>query len=725
VSAPLQSFSGVDPDTPGFRPIRIGGGGYVADLDASLDGSTIVARSDVHGAYIWSDGERSWKQLVTAASFPPGDRYLGTGNAVGVYAVRVAPSDGRRLYMVAPGFTGTPSTVYRSDDRGEHWTRTAFAPVEMTVQSDGRAYGPKMAVSPDDPNFVVVGDTAGHLYMTRDGGAKWQLIRGIPTGSEPGIVFVKSAGGEPAQIFVATGANGVWRANGPGMIWSQTMGGPRSVDRLFSMGGVLYATDRDATSLANAWKYANGRWERFNVHAPGQGNAWHSIAVSPSKSKKIVLGSWAGNIAVSEDGGATWNDYFANAPIQIARDVPWLANTNAGWMTNGNMLFDPKQPERLLFAAGIGVWHTVPTNSNARPVWHSQTRGIEELIVNDLVVPPGGSPIVAVQDRGVFTITNPERYPDGHGPAYDVPIRHGWAVDYAAGNPRFIALIANGGANDRSGYSTDGGQSWQPFLSPAPANVPGWNLGGSIAVSTDQNLVWAPSNNGRPFYTRDGGRSWQIAQFPADLPSTGELGWSFNMYQNRHVFAADRVKTGTFYAYNYGPPANPSAAGIYRSGDGGATWARVSRGFGIPGGMGTSARLTAVPGMAGHLLFSAGTTGLADKHPYDFPLQASRDGGANWRALARTQEVWAVGFGRAAAGRSYPTIFIAGFANGDRKPGIFCSVDEGISWTRLTEAPSGNPDGIRAISGDMQKAGRVYFGFSGSGAGYGVFQACQ
>lgn len=143
------------------------------------------------------------------------------------------------------------------------------------------------------------------------------------------------------------------------------------------------------------------------------------------------------------------------------------------------------------------------------------------------------------------------------------------------------------------------------------------------------------------------------------------------------------------------------------------------------GYMGTSARLEAVPGQAGHLFFAAGTTGLTEKHPYDFSLQFSRDGGSSWRALPKTQEVWTVGFGKAAKGANYPTIFIAGYANRDREPAIYCSIDQGQSWQKLVSYPGGNIDTIRVISGDMTRSGRLYYGFSGSGAGYGVFSQCQ
>ena len=711
-------------EAPGFRPLRLGGGGYVVDLDFSRDGRTRVARTDVHGAYIWDEPAKEWRQLITATSLPVGDPLIRAGSGIGVYAIRVAPSDSSRLYMVSPAHTGVPSHVYRSDDRGAHWTRTNLAPVEMSVQSEGRSFGPKMAVDPTNPDIVIIGDSAGRIYRTSDGGKAWAAIdvAQIPAGAEPAIAFAGRLGrGETAtgEVYAATGTNGVYRSTDGGLRWARTQGGPQSIARLVAAPDGLYATDRDDTSLQNAWKLTGNQWARLAIASPGKGNGWHSIAVDPKNPRHVVLGSAAGNIASSADGGRTWGAYFNGPADRSATDVPWLAWTLEGWMTNGNMMFDPVVPDRLYFAEGIGVWHTRPPTNDAKPTWVSQTRGIDELIVNDLIVPPGGKPIIAVQDRGVFRIENPELFPHTHGPDRDVPIRHVWSVDYAATDPSYVAIIANGGAGDRSSYSTDGGRSWTPFASNAPALGPG-NLGGTIAVSSPSKMVWGPANNGRPFFTADGGRTWQLARFPADLPTSGESGWSFSFYQNRHIFAADRVLADTFYAYNYGPSAAVSVAGTYRSSDGGATWAKVSNGFGIPGSMGTSARLATVPGQAGHLLFAVGTIGLLDKRPYDVPLKRSRDGGRTWQDLRKTQEVWAIGFGKAAPGKSYPAIYIAGFANGDREPALYQSIDEGASWRKLVSYPAGNIDMIRAISGDMSTYGRVYYGFSGSGAGYGV-----
>jgi hypothetical protein len=136
--------------------------------------------------------------------------------------------------------------------------------------------------------------------------------------------------------------------------------------------------------------------------------------------------------------------------------------------------------------------------------------------------------------------------------------------------------------------------------------------------------------------------------------------------------------------------------------------------------MGTSARLASVPGHEGHLFFATGTTSGTEAHPYNVPLKRSINGGATWTDVFNTQEVWAIGFGKGSPGQSYPAVYIAGYSNGDRSPGIYRSDNDCATWTKLTSAPFGSLDLIRAVSGDMKVYGKVYVGFGGSGAGYGA-----
>ena len=51
--------------------------------------------------------------------------------------------------------------------------------------------------------------------------------------------------------------------------------------------------------------------------------------------------------------------------------------------------------------------------------------------------------------------------------------------------------------------------------------------------------------------------------------------------------------------------------------------------------------------------------------------------------------------------------------------GIHRSSNEGKSWKQVGDFPLSSLDGIKAISGDSNKVGRVYVGFAGSGYAYG------
>ena len=82
-------------------------------------------------------------------------------------------------------------------------------------------------------------------------------------------------------------------------------------------------------------------------------------------------------------------------------------------------------------------------------------------------------------------------------------------------------------------------------------------------------------------------------------------------------------------------------------------------------------------------------------------------------------EPYAIGFGAAAPGQSYPAIYMVGWVNGVY--GIWQSINEAQSWTQIGTYPNGSLDTITTISGDPNVYGKVYVGFAGSG--YAVFSA--
>ncbi len=684
-----------------WRPLRIGAGGFVTGLDISPDGSTRVVRADTYGAYIWKDANSQWMQLVTTSSMPAID--VGVDSGEGVYEIRIAPHLPTRLYMAYRGY------IYRSDNSGGQWTRTNFTKVPMNANDDFRILGQKMAVDPADPDVVYAGTPQKGLFVTTNGGGTWQNVNAVPgslknnSGNYPGITGIQfdpalgASDGRTNTIFAASYGHGVYESTNGGAAWS-AIGGPSAVEyAAVSRTGAYYAVG-NGNSL---WSYKNGAWTQLL--------SWDGIAtvaVNPGDPNEIVAQDSSGSLSISYDAGLTWSGKNQTKRFNSS-DIPWLANSGA-YMSIGGTLFDPSFPNKLWASAGVGVWNTtnLPTanfKTDAPVIWNDQSAGIEQLVANQIISPPGGKPLLASWDRPVFYVDDPERFPSSYGPDSQNAIVMGWALDYASTDPSFIVGLFDWWDVEKSGYSRDGGRTWTPFASYPPAIAAG-KIGGSIAASTPTNFVWAPSNNSSPYYTNDGGATWKQISIDG-VPTTGETGWGSAYYLNRHIVAADRVAAGTFYMYN-------SSKGLYRSTDGGASWTLVHSGEIAPWS-GFNAKLQSVPLHAGHLFFTSGSQGgVEDRHPAANPFMRSIDGGVTWTVVPNVLEVRAFGFGKAA-------IFIVGWVNGQY--GIWRSNDNAQSWVQIGDFPLGSLDHIDAVEGDKNVYGTVYVGFGGFGYAYGIY----
>src|SRR5262249_47498733 len=149
---------------------------------------------------------------------------------------------------------------------------------------------------------------------------------------------------------------------------------------------------------------------------------WGTVVTDPFNPARVIAIRGGGYLDVSRDRGARWGGIIwgpEGRNYRAATDIPWLAWTNETFMSEGDMLFDPIVPNRLWFAEGIGVWYTDVQSTSTPPAsitFTSQSAGIEQLVANQIVAPPGGKPIVASWDRPVFYVNDPDVYPSTHGP---------------------------------------------------------------------------------------------------------------------------------------------------------------------------------------------------------------------------------------------------------------------------------------------------------------------
>ena len=453
------------------------------------------------------------------------------------------------------------------------------------------------------------------------------------------------------------------------------------------------------------WRYYNGAWAE--LLAGNGGSGVQAVAINPNNPNEIVAVSAAGYINVSYNGGTTWSGVEWSIAIK-STEIPWeaAAQTSADggmFLSVGGAAFSESNPNQLILSTGTGSFDVmIPTAGlTGTLTYDDMSVGIENLVANEILVAPGGTPVLASWDRPFIQITNLDDYPTTYGPVDSNQIVAGWSVDYASSTPSFLVGLADWWGVEESGYSTDGGATWNKFATELPGAGSSY-IGGNIAASTTQNFIWAPADGNQPYYTLDGGQTWN----PITLPGvTSWSGFDWAYYLTGRTVTADRVLANTFYLYYNG---------VFKTTNGGQSWTEVHTGAISPSAY--NSEIMSVPGEAGNLFFTAGIQGNGTNPPSYAGFYFSNNQGQTWTAVSNVLDVICFGFGAAAPGQSYPAIYIVGYVN--NVYGIWQSTNKAQSWTQIGTQPAGELDQITTISGDPNKFGQVYVGFAGGGYAY-------
>lgn len=295
----------------------------------------------------------------------------------------------------------------------------------------------------------------------------------------------------------------MWMVNGPspkaaGGFWRYTRGASAGA-------GTWARVDGSGASgaMALGWPSANSSsvaliadprtGHEGTVTAIAQGTMDHGWQTLNGTNTPINTTTWRGS-----DG------YSGLDPGVLAPVVGWQAYGTGRTQASGGCV-NPLTGLTWV-ANGLGVAHynanfnfstAVSSATYATNVvinWMSQ--GIEECLVQQVLVPPGGSNVlVAGEDREIYITshTNYEGlgYPNNYWPYADT---NGWMLDYASDNPNFICSVSGALNGPYPGFSFSGGDvgSWSQFITtPNSANI----LGGQIACSSASQTTNAASFN--------------------------------------------------------------------------------------------------------------------------------------------------------------------------------------------------------------------------------------
>jgi len=715
--SPLKPV-GAETSPTTWSAVNTSGGGWVTGMVTGPTGE-VYSRTDVGGTYRWDESTEAWSQMLVTPGVPN-----PMGGDYNVESLAVAGSDGNILYIAAGGnLHAAEGRILRSADGGRTW-RDGGARFKIDGNANWRWAGERLSVDPADANVVMFGSRTQGLWRSEDGAQTWKQTAapgGVAGSGEPaGVMFTLF---DPKSPVVAGRTQGAWagvqnvgilRTDDGGSTWrvlhSVTNGVPRDAE--VAADGTLYVVINGGSSTV----LRVDRSSRVTNVSPQPGGDFAMVAVDPLNPSRVFVGDDGvrdGKLWRSLDGGASWA--ALDIALAASPNDSWATSVDIeGWMSGGALAFDPARPGRLWFAEGMGMWRSTDL-SDSEVTWTFASRGIEELVSNAAVKPPGQPLITASWDRGLFRHPTPET--GGAYPPYRKEFGSAWDVTSSPDDPNFLAAVLDDHQDpwssthaDRraSGFSLDGGASWSRFGALAGGTAPADLKFGNIAVSArdSANLVWVPSNVGaKAYYTTDRGASWRASVLNGVV--AGDYLHPAH-YLKRRILTADPHQPGTFYALGGNDITGDSA--LWKTVDRGASWVKTTT-TGLRRAYWDfrfNAHLVAIPGKPGLLFAIAGPTDSGG-HPY----WRSTDGGVTWTEQSQVLDAHVLAVGAPMQSGGNPTLFTYGRVGG--QIGVYRSSDLGESWSFLVDYPRGWYQRVTAMAGDPEVPGKVYVGFTGGG----------
>ncbi len=554
-------------------------------LAVAADGQRLVARL-ASGLYLSDDGGGAWRRITLADPDPL------FGWKPWLDTVVQAPSDPRVLYAtaVASGDTGASIRVlYRSPDRGTTWLRQPLFPPRGACC---------VTVGATDPDELVARSSEG-LHHSLDGGLTWEELR-YQGASMPSAT--------PTFSPFRDGWLYAWVARGP----------------------LLRSTDHGAT------------WEALPLD---DGHSYYGIRlIVPDQGGDTLYAASQGGVLRIAGGEAVW--------IPVPLPVPSSAVSV--------LAADPSDRRRLVAASQSGVLRTADGGVS----WTPSAAGLNATALEVVFADPGGSGRLFAADTSGLFARDPA---GGWTRALEFDRQAPYAPAQAASSPSGVLYLA---ARGTVSVSRDGGATWEERSEGLPTGDYQWSAG--LAVNPRQPAdAWAATQSGL-FRTLDGGLHWD----PVD---TGEearpVSVAVDPNDFRHVLVglwenpppwehavpvvlsstdggATWQRGGIMSSVEAGSFAFPrgssvvlaaTAAGVFRSGDGGLTWAPSSEGMDIqcawtPGGPDNPGQYecTDSAGSIARDPVRAGTVYASTERG----VWRSSDAGASWTLLEPVLGTW-------------------------------------------------------------------------------------
>ncbi len=638
-----------------WQSIGPGGGGWLTVMAINpVNPNILYVGCDVGGVYRSLNGGQTWSIINNGLIHYSIDDIL------------IDRSNPSRIFLASDG------GVYRSDDAGGTWVlkRNGFAPRDSLQITEPIACLTQHTVDPATV-YACVGqrryyqpgtDGIGKIYITHDSGESWSVLNSgldIPTNAYFFSLVPEPA--NPLTLFAATNL-GLYKSTDGGFRWIKKAAGlpydhvrqlvidPTNTQIMYLS---VWYDDTTGANQSGVYKSTDGGNSWFAVNT-GLGRApsdiyWH-LVMAPDDPQTLYVGNvWGADghrgVYKTSNGGATWIRTTLND-----------GSINVGWLTQWD--FDvtfvavaPSPPGTVYFGSsamlgkttdGGATWQQIYTTEISPGYWRGT--GLETTEVTTVAVDPQDPNRLLCGFIDTGLLLSPDNGQSFH---------RIFKPDYPNGDDVFSITFDP----DVPGtvYLTDGEQS-------TTGNF------GNVLRSTDRGTSWTVLSTRIPY---------------AGLP-----------YGRYLAFAIDRASptaSRTLYTACIREVAETPDGGVFKSVDGGTSWASASVGL---GNLNEHVASLAIDPTNPQRLYAAvpvwwyyGTGGFFK----------SDNGAATWRRTApNLQSVWKV-----VVDPVTPGVVYAGTSSdfaGGAKGGVFKSVDYGETFV---EASVGLDNGSRFVVRDL------------------------
>jgi photosystem II stability/assembly factor-like uncharacterized protein len=642
--------------------------GDVAFFQGNGNGDVIwvgTGETCVRNSVSWGDG--IYKSTDGGKTFTN----MGLRDTHHIGDIATHPTDPNIVYVASQGHlwghTGERG-VFKTIDGGRTWQRLGGG-----LPDDGRTGANELKMDPKNPNVLYAtfwqrirqphrfdsGGPNGGIFKTTDAGKTWQkLANGMPEGptgkigiaihrGNPAIlVAIVEHGFQPAQntpeyADLTRRGSGIYRSEDAGKTWRQVS---RFNNRPFYYSHIyIHPSDpKMVYVLATAAQVSTDGGATFSRQIPSMGGDFHAFWQDPSAPDRLYIGNDKGAY-LSFDNAVTMTMFDNMAIGQFYaitldnRDPYWVYgglqdSGNWGGPSNSRDVNGILNDHWFKFHSGDGFHATVDPNDWRTVYTETQGGNIRRL---DAVFRQQGKPVTPVPS----TVGNLADHlpaaaagaqPSGGGGRGGLPpsFRFNWSAALTLSPHDSRTLLFGGNHLFRS---SDRGDTWtiiSPDLTTNDKELTNRESGGItrdvtgaethatiITISESPatpGLIWVGTDDGNVQLTRDAGRTWTNVR--PNIPDVPTRMWVSRV-------EASRFNEGTAYVSFDGHRSDNFAPWIFKTGDYGRTWTKITTGLPPDGPV-----YVVKEGMRNANLLFAGT---------ETSVFATIDGGRTWQKLAR------------------------------------------------------------------------------------------